>query len=116
MPARDYLFGLDGSDQRKFATLFQRMATEGRIFDEVKFRREDDVNCRVVVQGRQTERKVVLYAFKIDGHRLIAFQDGRAWLLTDGCAKLADRKFKAQLDIAHHIACEHLGRFTLSFP
>jgi hypothetical protein len=100
-PARDYLEGLDRADQRKFAALFQRMAEIGRVVGEERFKKLQDVSWISSSTGRR--RSGAVWEFKIDGHRMLSFPDGRDWVLTNGCPKIARGAFQGVIATARGI-------------
>ncbi|MCE5316557.1 MAG: type II toxin-antitoxin system RelE/ParE family toxin [Parachlamydia sp.] len=74
-PAWEYFQDLDMEDKIKTLNLMQLMATEGKIFNQQKFRHEGDG----------------IYAFKPKPHRLLCFFcDGKKIIVTNGFVKKQD--------------------------
>jgi hypothetical protein len=94
MPAREFIEGLDPSDQRKLDTLFRRMAETGKIFNREQFK---------LVEGE-------IFEFKRFQTRVGCFQVGPRWILTHGFQKKGDRWPKAEVIRAERIMREHLER------
>lgn len=84
MPARDFYQSLDELDQSKFDSVFLMMAEHGQIRNTEKFRPAGSVTCK---QPSGASRKVPLYEFKVHGQRILAYQEGSDWVLTNGFAK-----------------------------
>lgn len=94
MPAKDFIEGLDVSDQRKLDTLFRRLAETGKIFNKEQFK---------IVEGH-------IFEFKRYQVRVGCFQIKTRWLLTHGFIKKQDKWPKAELTRANRIRTEHLER------
>jgi hypothetical protein len=106
-PARDFLEGLSLFDQDKFNVLFIRMAEHGEIRNAEKFRpKVGEAACRL---GDRLE-KYPIAEFKIhtgSGQRILAFLDGRQWVLTNGFAK--GEKLSIQTKKANAIICDDMA-------
>ena len=94
MPAKEFIEGLDDSDQRKLDTLFRRLSETGKIFNREQFK---------LVDGQ-------IFEFKRYQVRVGCFQIGTRWLLTHGFIKKQDKWPKAELARANRIRTEHLER------
>ncbi len=94
MPAKEFVEGLDESDQRKLVTLFRRLADTGKIFNREQFK---------LVDGN-------IFEFKRFQVRVGCFQVGSRWLLTHGFIKKQDRWPEAELERANRIRNEHVER------
>lgn len=94
MPAKEFIEGLDESDQRKLDTLFRRLAETGRIFNREQFK---------LVEGE-------IYEFKRHQVRVGCFQIGSRWILTHGFIKKRNEWPKSELVRASQIRKEHLER------
>jgi hypothetical protein len=94
MPAKEFVEGLDDSDQRKLDTLFRRLADTGKIFNREQFK---------LVEGE-------IFEFKRHQVRVGCFQIETRWLLTHGFVKKRDKWPKAELERANRIRSEHLKR------
>ena len=93
-PARDFIEGLDESDQRKIAVLFRRMADKGNVPNREQFK------C---VRGR-------IFEFKKHQIRVFCFREGDCWLLTNGYKKKKDKLDRSEIDRAERVMQEHLER------
>jgi len=94
MPAKEFIEGLDASDQRKLAVLFQVLAAKGAISNRQHFRK---------VSG-------AIWEFKRFQIRVGCFQTEARWILTHGFVKKDDRWKPAELERANRIRTEHLER------
>ena len=94
MPAKEFVEGLDESEQRKLDTLFRRMAETGKIFNKTRFKQVKDR----------------IYEFKRYQTRVGCFQIGTRWVLTHGFIKKGDRWKKSDIERAERIMEEHLAR------
>ena len=94
MPAREFIEGLDDSDQRKLAVLLRRMAEHGSVPNREQFKH---------VQGK-------LFEFKKHQIRVFCFRHGDSWILTNGYKKKEDRLRPAKIRQAERIMGEHLAR------
>lgn len=93
MPAKEFVEGLDESEQRKLDTLFRRLAAMGRIFNKEQFKQ---------VKGK-------IFGFKRYQTRVGCFQIGMRWVLTHGFIKKGDRWKKSDIERAERIMEEHLA-------
>ena len=94
MPAKEFVEGLDESEQRKLDTLFRRLAAMGKIFNKEQFKQ---------VKGK-------IFGFKRYQTRVGCFQIGMRWVLTHGFIKKGDRWKKSDIERAERIMEEHLAR------
>ena len=94
MPAKEFVEGLDESEQRKLDTLFRRLAGIGKIFNKEQFKQ---------VKGK-------IFGFKRYQTRVGCFQIGMRWVLTHGFIKKGDRWKKSDIERAERIMEEHLAR------
>ena len=94
MPAKEFVEGLDESEQRKLDTLFRRLAAMGKIFNKEQFKQ---------VKGK-------IFGFKRYQTRVGCFQIGIRWVLTHGFIKKGDRWKKSDIERAERIMEEHLAR------
>jgi len=94
MPAGDFIQGLDESDQRKMATLFERMAGRGNVPNRQQFK---------LVRGK-------IFEFKKQQIRVFCFRKDDRWLLTNGYKKKEKRLDQGKIGRAERIMCEHLER------
>lgn len=79
------------SDQAKFAALFARLAEEGQIFNNEKFRNEGNG----------------IYCFKISGRRMPCFMAGSDVYITHGFIKGPDRVQREEMRRAERIRASH---------
>lgn len=94
MPAKDLIEGLDESDQRKIAALFQRMADQGKVANREQFKKvEDD-----------------LFEFKKHQTRVFCFRRGNTWFLTNGYRKKKKKLDPSEVARARRIRGEHVQR------
>ena len=97
MPARKFYESLETGDKAKFSALFQHMADGGKIYDKRKFNHL---------------RRTPIYEFKRSLIRILCFQDGNSWCLTNGFSgKRGQGKCPpSQLERAQRIMKEHFER------
>ncbi len=93
-PARDFIEGLDESDQRKITVLFRRMADKGNVPNREQFK------C---VRGR-------IFEFKKHQIRVFCFCERDRWLLTNGYKKKKDKLDRSEIDRAERVLQERLER------
>ena len=92
-----YEFFLEASEelQKKFLVLVRRMGDFGKIFDETKFRHEDDG----------------IYAFKPQPDRYLSFFTiGKKIIVTNGFTKKTDKLPKNEKDLAIKCRKDYLER------
>jgi len=94
MPAKEFVEGLSTEDVKKVLLLLRRLATDGKITNREKFRKE---------RGE-------IFALKAFQIRIPCFQHERTWYLTYGFTKKGDNWKAADLDRADRIRLEHLNR------
>jgi hypothetical protein len=70
------------------------MAKHGQIKNEQKFRH---------LEGK-------IWEFKSDQNRVLCFQDGNCWILTNGFQKKQDKTRRKEIKRANDIRAEHLER------
>lgn len=94
-PAWEFLHEeIPARDRAQLFHLFNLLAATGRIANQRKFRKE---------RGE-------IWGIKSVEVRIAAFQHGRAWFLTHGFFKRADKWPAAELERAERIRWEHLVR------
>lgn len=94
MPAKDFIEGLNESDQWKMVTLFARMAEHGKVPNREQFKS---------VRGKIRE-------FKKHQIRVFCFRKEDRWLLTNGYKKKKDKLDQGEINRAEWIMREHLER------
>lgn len=94
MPAKDFIESLNEQEQRKLATLFNRMADTGKIWDPRKFKQIQDK----------------IYEFKRYQVRIGCFSVANRWRLTHGFIKKQEKWPKSELKRAERIMGEDLER------
>jgi phage-related protein len=82
--AEDYLNGLEIQAKSRAEALFKKMAAEGKIWNEEKFRHEGDG----------------IYCFKPQGHRFPSFRDGNDYVVTHGFKKQSGKMPQNEMDRA----------------
>ena len=87
----DFYSLLSDADQAKFAALFVRLADEGQIFNQEKFRNEGSG----------------IYCFKIAGQRLACFFEGNGVYITHGFGKGSIRVHGVEMKRAQRIRTSH---------
>lgn len=92
MPARKFIEGMDESDQRKMAALFERMARCGDVPNREQFKS---------VRGK-------IFEFKKHQIRVFCFRKDDRWLLTNGYKKKRDKLDQREIERAERIMGEHL--------
>lgn len=80
-PGREYFLALQPVDRSKFTASFIKRTNEWEWHNVDRYRDEGDGIC----------------AFKIHGHRLVGFRDGRDVLITHGYAKKTEKMPKREL-------------------
>ncbi len=96
-PARDYLQDLrdaDCSELRRFLVLFERIAEHGVIRNKTQFRK---------LEGG-------IWEFKRGDHRMLCFQDGRAYVLTHGFRKKRQKCPRREIEKAQRIMSKDMAR------
>lgn len=97
LPALEYFNELDEDDKIKALDLFKLMATEGKIFNQQKFRNEHDK----------------IYAFKPKPHRFMCFFFvGRKIIVTNGFVKKKDELPKNEKERALKYQQDYEARFN----
>ena len=91
MPAKEFVEGLDESEQRRLDVLFRRMADTGKVFNTEQFKQVKDK----------------IYEFKRYQTRVGCFQIGMRWILTHGFVKKGDRWRASEIERAERIMEEH---------
>jgi hypothetical protein len=109
-PAREYLFSLTESDQRKFAVRFDRLCQGEKLRNPDHLRDLRKVKLQLVIDGQKQAPTKTIWEVKIDGHRILAFQDQRDWVLTNGSPKVKKKAFSGEIETAIRIMAEYLGR------
>jgi hypothetical protein len=97
-------------DQRKFAAKFDRLAAGQMLRNPEHIRDLGDHSFDKNAGGRLEKVIMKLWEVKIDGHRILAFQDRRDWVLTNGSPKINKKAFQSEIDIAVNIMAEYLNR------
>jgi hypothetical protein len=109
-PAREYLFSLSETDQRKFAPKFRRLS-EGQMLRNPEHLRD---LCRfsleITIAGIRQKITKIIWEVKIDGHRILAFQDNLDWVLTNGSPKIRKKAFGGDIETAKNVMRDYLGR------
>ncbi len=95
MPAKEYIEAMDTRERIKIETLLKRMADEGRIYGEGRFRKIKGTNS--------------IFEFKSGRHRLFCFNSGKSWILTNGFIKQKMKTPKIDIARAEKIRKEHIG-------
>ena len=93
-PAQDFVDNLEDKVKAALAVLFKRMADQGRITDDRKFKHEEGE----------------IYAFKRFQIRLPCFRIGSSWFITHGFMKKKDRWPSTEITRARDIMREHKAR------
>jgi hypothetical protein len=109
-PARDYLFDLDESEQRKFATRFTRLGAGHQLRNPEHIRDLGEHSVEGMVDGNMVTITKKVWEVKIDGHRMLAFQDGNNWVLTNGCPKINKKAFQSEIDTAVNVMADYFSR------
>ncbi len=86
----------DEANDFGFPALFQRMAAFGKIHNPEIF--------------RPLDKRRGIWEFKKPGHRILAFQDGKAWYLTHHYPKKSKKCPQREIDRAVAIKDEHLTK------
>ncbi len=111
-PAKEFLESLSVSDQDKFNALFIWMAERGEIHNTEKFRfNVGEATCKV---GNRSQTFPIA-EFKIhsgSGQRIMAYLQGRQWVLTHGFRK--GENLNVQKKRAERIICEDLDGQNLA--
>jgi len=94
MPAKEFIDGLDQSEQRKLAVLFQRMADQGQIRNPDQFKQVRDG----------------IFEFKRHQVRVFCFREAQSWFLTNGYKKKKDKLDPVEVARAARVMQEHLTR------
>jgi len=94
MPARKFVESLDVRARIKLEALLERMAEYGEIRNVEKFKHLQDK----------------IYEFKSGKNRVLCFQGGRSWILTNGFKKQKGKTPRGEIMRAQDIMKEHLGR------
>ncbi|MGB2985757.1 MAG: type II toxin-antitoxin system RelE/ParE family toxin [Phycisphaerae bacterium] len=94
MPAKDFIEGLDESDQRKLVVLFRRMAEKGNVPNREQFK---------LVRER-------VFEFKKHQIRVFCFRSGDRCPLANGYKKKRNRLDQSEVVRAERIMREHLER------
>ena len=95
MPALKFINRLKketGTDWQRLSVLFQRMASEGKIWNNEQFKQVSDK----------------IFEFKRYQIRIGCFQQGNTWVLTHGFVKKENRWKKTEIERAVRIMREHL--------
>ena len=96
IPALEYFHGLDNDEKIKTLDLFKLMATEGKIYNQQKFRNEHDQ----------------IYAFKPKPHRFMCFFFvGKRIIITNGFVKKKDELPAEEKKRALKYQKDYEGRF-----
>jgi putative component of toxin-antitoxin plasmid stabilization module len=107
-PAKEFMQALAIKDRLKFADLFAWIAEHGKIANTEKFRPSlSKISCK----DGDVKRSTAIAEFKIhagSGQRILAYQDGRQWVLVMGFPKGAN--LETALEKAHTVICEDLWR------
>ena len=93
MPALKFLEKLSVKERLRLEALLERMAREGKISNEQKFKQHD---------GK-------IYEFKSDQNRVLCFQSGNSWVLTHGFVKKSGKTRPEEIKKAKTIMKEHLA-------
>jgi hypothetical protein len=94
MPAKEFIGSLDDEPRIDLEVLFEWMAEHGQIRNIQKFR----------------HLQVKIFEFKSDQNRVLCFQDGRTWFLTNGFIKKQGKTPQKEIKRANDIRAEHLER------
>lgn len=107
-PAKTFYASLNNQDRMSFASLFELMAEHGAITNPEKFRSNIGKFC---CQIGHVTRKGGIAEFKIhhgSGQRILAYRDGRQWVLVSGFPKGAN--LESEKNKACRIICDDLRR------
>lgn len=102
-PALEFLDKLGPRPRAQFRALLERMAEEGRILGEERFRK---------LEGRTLQGQPEVWEFKAHdgpGWRLYAVRSRGNWLVTHGCRKPRDRRVATEIVRARRICAIYEG-------
>ncbi len=88
MPAKDFIENLGRNEKSKLSHPLEKMAETGNVWNPQKFR---------IIKGIREK----IYEFKSGNLRLLCFQKGKSWILTNGFLKgePARKEFKKAIKI-----------------
>jgi hypothetical protein len=93
-PAEEFVKGLTEAEQVKLSRILQKLIDTGKVWNEEKFKHLDGP----------------IYEMKSDENRLLCFQTGNCWVLTNGFKKDSQKTWRNYIALAKTIMNEHLSR------
>jgi phage-related protein len=93
-PAKEFADGLTQKEQVKLTIVLRKLLDEGNVWNKEKFKK---------LEGP-------IWELKADKNRILCFQQGDTWFLTNGFKKDTQRTKRGYIDLALKIMKEQIAR------
>jgi phage-related protein len=93
-PAEEFIKSLTEPERLKIAHVLKQLLDTGRVWNVERFKK---------LEGQ-------IWEIKADHNRLLCFQSGKCWVLTNGFRKDTQKTNRGYIELAVAIMNEHLSR------
>jgi phage-related protein len=94
-PAEEFIKGLTEPERLKLAHILKQLLDMGKVWNVEKFKKLESQP---------------IWEIRADHNRLLCFQSGNCWVLTNGFRKDTQKTKQGYIDLAVAIMNEHLSR------